>query len=164
MNVSGGTSAIKYYVSGEYLNQKGIGITTAFQKATLRANLEAEINKFVTIGNNVQMLYNQSNGNRRARLSDVIFNAPITPAYDADGTYGEPDPKYTSSKNAIPEVSWNSPKNNNYRLLDNLFVEFTFTDWLKFRFNGGIDVALTSTAFSRQSITMGANQQHEQLR
>lgn len=140
VNVSGGTNAIKYYVSGEYLNQKGIGITTSFQKATLRVNLEADINKFVTIGNNVQMLYNQSNGDKGTRLSDVIFNAPITPAYDADGTYGEPDPKYTSSKNAIPEVAWRSPKNNNYRLLDNLFVEFTFTDWLKFRFNGGIDV------------------------
>lgn len=140
VNVSGGSSDVKYYLSGEYLNQEGIGITTAFKKATLRANLEGKINSFMKVGNNFQVFYSESLGDRSNRLSDVIFNAPIIPAYEADGSYGKPDPKYTSSKNAIPEVAWRSPKNNNYRLLDNLFVELNFTDYLKFRFNGGIDV------------------------
>lgn len=140
MNVSGGSESMNYYLSGEYLNQDGIGIGTAFQKATLRANLEGKVNNFLKIGNNVQLLYNQSMGDRSNRLSDVIFNAPVTPAYDADGSYGEPDAKYTSSKNAIPEVAWRTPESNNYRVLDNLYMELQFTDYLKFRFNGGIDL------------------------
>lgn len=139
-SVSGGGEKTRYYLSAEYLNQDGIAINTGFQKASLRANIEGQVNSRLTIGNNVHLAYRNTKGSKDNRYSDVIFNAPIIPAYDADGSYGEPDPAYTSSKNAIAEVGWNTPTNDNYRVLDNLFVEYKFTDWLKFRFNGGIDM------------------------
>lgn len=139
-SVSGGGEKSRYYVSAEYLNQDGIAINTGFKKASLRANIEGEISSRLKVGNNVHLAYRHTRGNQSNRYSDVIFNAPIIPAYDADGTYGEPDPAYTSSKNAIAEVGWNTAGNDNYRVLDNLFLEFKFTDWLKFRFNGGIDM------------------------
>lgn len=139
-SVSGGGEKSRYYVSAEYLNQDGVAIHTGFKKASLRANLEGEISSRLKVGNNVHLAYRNTEGNQGNRYSDVIFNAPIIPVYDADGTYGEPDPAYTSSKNAIAEVGWNTAGNDNYRVLDNLFLEFKFTDWLKFRFNGGIDM------------------------
>ncbi|MCC8170615.1 MAG: TonB-dependent receptor [Parabacteroides sp.] len=139
-SVNGGSEKTRYYLSGEYLNQDGIGINTSFQKVSLRANIESKINSRLTIGNNVHLAYRETEGSSGNRYSDVIFNAPVTPAYDADGSYGEPDTNLTGSKNAIAEVAWNTPTNNNYRVMDNLFAEFKFTDWLKFRFNGGIDM------------------------
>ena len=140
VSASGGGEKSSYYLSGEYLDQKGIGIGTSYNKATLRANTEAELNRFIKVGNNVQLLYNKTRGSRGTRFSDVIFNAPITPAYDPDGSYGEPDNKFTSSKNAIPEVSWSSPQKENYRIMENLFAELQFTDYLKLRFNAGLDM------------------------
>lgn len=139
-SVSGGSDNMNYYLSGEFLNQEGIAINTAFKKASLRANVEGKINKRLTVGNNVHMAYRYTQGDAGNRYSDVIFNAPITPAYDEDGSYGEPDASLTGSKNAIAEVAWNCPTNSNYRVMDNLFLEYKFTDWLKFRFNGGIDM------------------------
>ena len=139
-NVSGGSDNMNYYLSGEFLNQDGIAINTAFKKASLRANIEGKINNCLTIGNNVHMAYRYTQGDAGNRYSDVIFNAPVTPAYDEDGSYGDPDASLTGSKNAIAEVAWNCPTNNNYRVMDNLFVEYKFTDWLKFRFNGGLDM------------------------
>lgn len=139
-NVNGGNEKMRYYLSGEYLSQKGIAINTSFKKASLRANVEGKVNTLLTIGNNVHLAYRYTEGSSDNRYSDVIFNAPITPAYDEDGTYGEPDASLTGSRNAMAEVAWNTPGNSNYRVMDNLFAEFKLTDWLKFRFNGGIDM------------------------
>ncbi|OJV35508.1 MAG: hypothetical protein BGO33_03545 [Bacteroidia bacterium 43-41] len=139
-SISGGSKTSRYYLSGEYLNQDGIGLNTSFQKASFRANVEGNFGKFLTVGNNTQLAYRYTQGDKDNRLSDVIFNAPVTPAFDQDGSYGEPDSRFTSSKNAIAEAGWQYPTNNNYRLLDNMFVEFKFTEFLKFRFNGGVDI------------------------
>lgn len=97
-SVSGGSDNMNYYLSGEFLNQEGIAINTAFKKASLRANVEGKINKRLTVGNNVHMAYRYTQGDAGNRYSDVIFNAPITPAYDEDGSYGEPDASLTGSK------------------------------------------------------------------
>lgn len=139
-SVAGGGEKSRYYLSGEFLDQDGVSLNTSFKKASLRANIEGKVSDRLTIGNNVHLAYRNTHGSKGNRYSDVIFNAPIIPAYDEDGSYGEPDPAYTASKNAMAEVGWNTPTNDNYRVLDNLFVEYKFTDWLKFRFNGGIDM------------------------
>ncbi len=139
-NVSGGTDKLHYYLSAEYLNQDGIALNTGYKKAGFRSNIEAQANKFLKIGNNANMTYRYTEGSGGTRFSDVIFNAPIIPAYDEDGSYGEPNTSLTGSKNAMAEIGWNTPTNHNYRLMDNLFLEFKITDWLKFRFNGGIDM------------------------
>ena len=139
-SVSGGSDNMNYYLSGEFLSQEGIAINTDYKKASLRANLEGKINSRLTIGNNVHMAYRFTKGDAGNRYSDVIFNAPVIPAYDEDGSYGEPNTSLTGSKNAMAEVAWNTPTNSNYRVMDNLFLEFKFTDWLKFRFQGGIDM------------------------
>ena len=139
-NVMGGSEKVRYYISGEYLDQDGISLNSSFQKGTIRANVEGNVNKFLTVGNNVHLAYRNTEGAASTRFSDVIFNAPVIPAYDEDGSYGEPNAAWTSSKNAIAEVAWSTPTNDNYRVMDNLFVEMKFTDWLKFRFNGGIDM------------------------
>lgn len=165
-NVSGGNENMNYYFSGEFLDQDGIAINTGYKKAGLRSNLEAKVNERLRIGNNVNMTYRYTEGSDGIRYSDVIFNAPITPAYDEDGTYGEPDKTYTGSKNAIAEVAWKTPKNNNYRLMDNLFVEFKFTDYLKFRFNGGFDMIyneykLFEPKFNDGGVTSSKNKLNE---
>lgn len=139
-SVTGGSEKTKYYLSAEYLDQEGIGIETGYTKASIRANIEGDVNKFLKVGNNLNLTYRNTKGSSGDRYSDVIFNAPIIPAYDEDGSYGEPDSKLTGSKNAMAELIWRVPNNDNYRILDNMFVEFKFTDWLKFRFNGGFDM------------------------
>lgn len=138
-SINGGSEGVLYYMSGEFLSQDGIGINTGFKKGTLRANVQGEVSERFTVGNNIHLAYMYTQGSSGNRLSDVIFNAPITEAYDEDGSYGEPS-NLTGSKNAIAEVAWRTPENNNYRVMDNFFMEFKFTDWLKFRFNGAVDM------------------------
>ncbi|WP_072999033.1 TonB-dependent receptor [Mariniphaga anaerophila] len=138
-SINGGSENMLYYMSGEFLSQDGIGINTGFKKGTLRANVQGNVSDKVTVGNNIHLAYMYTTGSSDNRYSDVIFNAPITDAYDEDGSYGEPG-SLTASKNAIAEVAWRTPENNNYRVMDNFFLEMNFTDWLKFRFNGAVDM------------------------
>lgn len=140
MNVNGGNDKTRYYLSGEYLDQDGISINTGFKKASLRSNVEGKVNSNLTVGNNIHLAYRTIEGSAGNRYSDVIFNAPVIPAYDEDGTFGEPNSAWTSSKNAIAEVGWQTSSNDNYRVMDNLFLEYKITDWIKFRFNGGVDM------------------------
>lgn len=103
-SASGGTDQIRYYISGEYMNQEGIAINTSYKKASLRANVEGQVTNRLKVGNNMHLAYRNSEGSSGYRYSDVVFNAPITPAYDDDGTYGEPNSSLTGSKNALAEV------------------------------------------------------------
>lgn len=139
-NVGGSSGSTTYYVSAEYLNQKGIGINTSFNKASFRSNLNSKVSKKLTLSNNTHIAYQNIKGDNSNRLSDVIFNAPVIPAYSNDGTYGEAPPQ-TSSKNAIHEVAWRTPSEQTYRLLDNISVQYQFLDHFKFKFNGGLDMS-----------------------
>jgi TonB-linked SusC/RagA family outer membrane protein len=49
VGVSGGTDNVNYNVNGSYLNQKGIIIGSDLQRATLRANFDAQIRKGVKL-------------------------------------------------------------------------------------------------------------------
>ncbi len=138
-SINGGSDNMLYYMSGEFLSQDGIGISTGFKKGTLRANVQGNVTDKVTVGNNIHLAYMYTQGSSDNRYSDVIFNAPVIEPYEEDGTYGEPG-TLTASKNAIAEVAWRTPENNNYRVMDNFFLEMQFTDWLKFRFNGAVDM------------------------
>lgn len=136
---SNGTEKTNYYISGEYLNQKGIGINTAYSKATLRSNISTTVFNRLTITSNTHLAYQVYKGDMSNRLSDVIFNAPVIPAYDEDGTFGEAPPQ-TSSKNAIAEVSWQTPAESRYRILQNVSLEYKILDALKFKLNAAADM------------------------
>jgi TonB-linked SusC/RagA family outer membrane protein len=49
VGVSGGTDNVNYNVNGSYLNQKGIIIGSDLQRATLRANFDAQIRKGIKL-------------------------------------------------------------------------------------------------------------------
>ncbi len=147
-NISGGNQKGDFYLSGDYLRQKGVGINTGYDRASFRSNTASRVGSRLTVSNNAHLAFQNFKGDQSNRISDVIFNAPIIPAYDEDGTYGEA-PAQTSSKNAIPEVTWRTPNEKRYRILDNLSLDYKFSDFLRFKFNGGLD--LTFNEYERFS-------------
>lgn len=165
-SVTGGNESLNYYISGEYMDQNGIAINTSYKKTSFRANIVGNVKKYLRIGNNAHLAYRKAEGSSDFRYSDVVFNAPVTPAYDEDGSYGEPNTSLTGSRNAIAEVAWYTPHNDSYRVLDNMFLEVNFTDWLKFRFNGGIDFVFNESRsfkpiFSDGGVTNSENSYSE---
>lgn len=140
MSVSGGGKSSKFYVSGGLLRQDGIGTGSSFTRGTVRANAEGKAYDFMVFGNNAQLLYTHTKGSTSSGHSDKLFNSPINPAYDPDGSFGEPRKEFTGSINPLAEILWTTPTNETYRLLDNLYTEFLMGPYFKLRLNAGVDL------------------------
>ncbi|MFA5229498.1 MAG: SusC/RagA family TonB-linked outer membrane protein, partial [Candidatus Paceibacterota bacterium] len=91
LSAQGGTDAIRYYISGSFLNQDGTIIGTTFKRTSFRVNLDSQLKKWLKLG--VSAMY--SNTDERLGLADSeegivnysLLTPPDIPIYDLDGSY-----------------------------------------------------------------------------
>ncbi|HMF71275.1 MAG TPA: SusC/RagA family TonB-linked outer membrane protein, partial [Flavitalea sp.] len=92
----GGTPAIKYAISGEYLNQDGIILNSNFKRFSLRANFDAQITKRLSVKLNLNPSFTTNNnviasGGGAGASTSIIGSAtsaqPYYPLYNPDGSY-----------------------------------------------------------------------------
>jgi len=99
LSISGGNDAVKYFISGGFLDQKGIMINTNFQRINVRANFDVKITNWLRSGinlgiirteGNVPPLYNGSGGGTAFYnyiLPTIVMMDPCTSVYDENGEY-----------------------------------------------------------------------------
>jgi TonB-linked SusC/RagA family outer membrane protein len=99
LNMSGGNNNTTYYMSGEYLDQKGIALGSGFKRYSFRLNLDNKPREWATIGANLS--FNQTDENLAATNygdagSPLIANAlrltPQIPVVNLNGSWGMSDP------------------------------------------------------------------------
>lgn len=91
LSAQGGSDAIRYYISGSFLNQDGTIIGTTFKRTSFRVNLDSQLKKWLKLG--VSAMY--SNTDERLGLADSeegivnysLLTPPDIPIYDLDGGY-----------------------------------------------------------------------------
>lgn len=139
VNISGGSDAIKYYISGDYLNQKGVVKGYQYKRASLRYNLDAKITDFLSIGTTLFYTNNNYDGGTTNLLLATAMS-PYGQEYNTDGTYNI-YPMY-------PELLYQNPllglyqdhENRSSNLNANGYAELKFggiLKGLKYRFNAG---------------------------
>jgi TonB-linked SusC/RagA family outer membrane protein len=145
--ISGATDRLKYMVSSSYLNHKGILINSQYDRISLRANLAADITKWVDFGLNYS--YTRENyqsppfRNEAGWLSEVVNNAPrwapTEPVYDADGNYWRHTSGYGAYDTWNPLASAREPiiQNPTYQNNANLFLNFKIVKGLSLKIIGG---------------------------
>ncbi len=91
ISAQGGTEAIKYYVSGNYMGQEGTIIGTDFKRYAFRVNLDADLKKWLKLG--INAMYSSSaedlglaNG-ESGTINYSLLTPPDIPIYDIDGNY-----------------------------------------------------------------------------
>ncbi|HWB90773.1 MAG TPA: TonB-dependent receptor [Puia sp.] len=93
VTASGGTENIKYYVSGEYLDQQGIVLNSYFKRYGLRANIDAKLTPRLSIRLNINPAFNTKSalpetGNQGENpLGSAISVSNFYPLVDASGNY-----------------------------------------------------------------------------
>lgn len=109
LSISGGAGRTAYYISGSYFNQKGMRAGSGYWKGNLRVNLNSTLNKYVKIGLNTSLSYDEVKkspfaGNNTSGGGIAVLAPPYFSPYK-DGKKGE---EYYDTK--IP--GWNrfSPK------------------------------------------------------
>ncbi len=108
LTVSGGNTKTKFSVGGSYYDQEGIIKNSDYRRFTLRANVNHDISKKISLTFNAilsradQSTKNSNGGNRGGSLIGAIVSAPpTTTPYNEDGTYRLLTTVYPFSGNAI---------------------------------------------------------------
>jgi TonB-linked SusC/RagA family outer membrane protein len=91
ISAQGGNEAVKYFVSGSYMDQEGTIIGTDFNRYSFRVNLDAKLNSWLTLG--VNAMYAGTNEHlTRAEgdqgvLTYSLQTPPDIPIYDEYGNF-----------------------------------------------------------------------------
>lgn len=96
ISLSGGSATTKYYISGNYVDQKGIVLGAKLAKYSVRSNITTELGKKLKFDLNLfasrQNTENTGdNGSKGAPLWNTPLFPPTFPIYTASGTWNRTD-------------------------------------------------------------------------
>jgi TonB-linked SusC/RagA family outer membrane protein len=142
ISASGGDAKTRFFVSAQYLDQQGIIIKNSFKRLSGRVNLDHKATDKLTLGVNVNIARTQngrlSNDNAFSTPMQIVALPPMTPIIDprTDRLSGN----YTLYYNPLLNRDFSSNVSTSYRTIGNVFAEYKFTNWLKFRSEWGTDI------------------------
>ncbi|MDR1557432.1 MAG: TonB-dependent receptor [Tannerellaceae bacterium] len=159
LDISGKTQKADYFISGGYVNDKGIFTAQQFERFTTRANLNYQVKPWLQAGTNMAL----SHSIREIWIDEgtIWFLRTISPTYPVyEWDYEKGAYKLDSNGNHIYDygdnrqtwISWNPLADAAYNpspaTTDNVsnrsYIEFTFLPELKFRTNFSVDFYLYS--------------------
>lgn len=159
ISVSGGSDASNYYISGGYLDQKGMVIGSDFKRYTIHTNVNGKVGNWFDIGSSI----NASRTNENTVLSDntgIIYNAllntPDLPVRNADGTFAGPL-SYQTGAVINPVAQALSITNNLIRnkINGNIYSDIRFSKDLVLRSEVNGDFNFTNNVFFNPSYSWG---------
>ncbi|MDH7463173.1 TonB-dependent receptor [Chitinophagaceae bacterium 26-R-25] len=158
LSASGGSNAVQYSISGSYTSQDGIVKGTGYQRFNLRANMDAQLNKYIKVGVSlVPSFIVNTNKDTRGDGSEaatggtgalggfygIIANAAMMPQLFpvkyANGNYAQPSidplgfgfsPNFT---NPMAIIGLYEDKTKSTVLLGNTYLEANILPGLKFK-------------------------------
>ena len=146
VTASGGTDAVNYYVSGDYLNQEGIALGVGYERYSGRANVEVKANNKLKFGLNLNPSYAIINdpgveGKDQQMHIAVGFNPVVEDTVGLDVNTGNNLPyQWGVSRNSPVRVIENSiGETKIFRTLVTLFGEYSIVDNLRFRSTLNLD-------------------------
>ncbi|MFK7908185.1 MAG: SusC/RagA family TonB-linked outer membrane protein [Chitinophagales bacterium] len=147
LSVSGGSDKMNFYVSGNYFNQEGIVVNSAFERATFLSNVDAQVSDKLKLGVNLfgskgtkDGVTTQSDGSVTVGNDDVISLAmrfaPDKSIRNEDGSFttndaigDELDNPYAVATERVDETISDNFRANvyaSYDILENLTFKTTF--------------------------------------
>ncbi len=165
LSLSGGTEKTKYYLSLGLTDQIGVTLSNDMKRYSVRANIEQNINKWLSVGTNLSVTRAEYNGLNTggSSLSGNIFNAmrqlPNISIFDATNPTGynltlplatntvgqgqNTDPIGDNIPNIAYVLANNKYQSKVNRTLVNVFANAKLTNDLTFRVQASADNAIT---------------------
>lgn len=152
ITVSGGTQGGSYSFGAGYMHDEGVIPTQAFDRISVRANLDQKIGKYVRMGLSSTNTYNTTDGSQIG-MYGVLQMSPIADPYNADGTMKRvvhlaSDDVFVINKDILEGMkdTWLNHKQT-LGTYNTLFgeVEAPWVPGLKYRINVGLNYRATKT-------------------
>ncbi|WP_303312739.1 TonB-dependent receptor [Hymenobacter sp. BT730] len=162
LSASGGSEKARYAVAGGYFQQDGTLNGSHFDRFTLRANGDVQLNRVLKIGNSLSLTHLtdrqvDTGGSEFGVLSNVLQAPPTIPVYNEDGTWYEPTAtadNYVEPNPVLQSLITKSKFVRN-RVLTTFFAELEPLKGLRFRTNVGADLVFDN--YNAFTPSMGPN-------
>lgn len=166
LSVTGGSDQVRYAISGGYYAQDGIIKGSDFNRYSLKANVDGNVNSWLKAGVNLYSAYTtgnnartEVNGNAGGGVVSAALNySPTFPVYNSAGTY------YTNTgsingyavDNPVALVNEWTDRDRGVRVLANTFLEFKILNGLTFKTTLGSDLSsVKSNGYATRFLTAG---------
>jgi len=143
ISVSGGSEYAKYFVSGDFMDQKGVLKGYNYQRYSFRANTDIDVTEYLKIGTSAFIVSHNRDGGR-ANLLEAAAMSPYGKMYEDDGKTLTHYPMYSETLWANPLLTTTlDPERRQFNVSVNGYAEMNLGEiWkplsgLKYRFNGG---------------------------
>ena len=150
LSISGGSENTRYFISGDFMDQRGVLKGYNYKRYTLRTNIDSDVTEYLNIGTNTSISsHNQDGG--RANLLNAEAMSPWGKEYEEDGSYTI-YPMYSESLWANPMLNTTmDAERRKWNINLNAFAVLNFGKiWsplkgLSYKFNFGYSYAPTRT-------------------
>ena len=86
VTINGGAEKVKYFISGDYLTQKGVLKGFNYKRYSLRLNIDADVTDYLKIGTNTYIVsHNRDVGRVNFLMAEAM--SPYGQVYNEDGSY-----------------------------------------------------------------------------
>ena len=171
LSAQGGSDVIKYYVSGNFMNQEGTIIGSNFRRYSVRANLDAQLKPWLKLG--MSTTYSDTKDDlKKADGTEGIITYSLTtlpdiPIYDVYGNYYAEVREGYTNPNPVALANMNQYTLERRKLTGNIFVEINFLQNLVLHTELGYDISGSNAETWEPSVDLGgwqkpANQDHWQ--
>lgn len=142
VSVSGGAENVKYYLSADYMDQKGIIKGFNYKRYSVRTNIDVNVTNYLTVGTSTYLVFHNRDGGRANFLMAEAMS-PYGKMYEDDGSYAI-WPMYSEQLFTNP-LMWTTtnPERRQSNININGYADLNFENiWkplkgLKYKFNGG---------------------------
>ncbi len=138
LSVSQKTDKVNYFLSGAFTKQQGVVVNDNFKRISLRANLESNLNKWLTIGLNSGFTKRDNSGTP-ANTFNAQWMTPYGKIYNEDGSLTA-YPAYTLTTVANPLLTTLNPNSSISNALNGVMyakVDFPFLKGLTYNIRFG---------------------------
>ncbi|HCW07793.1 MAG TPA: SusC/RagA family TonB-linked outer membrane protein [Cytophagales bacterium] len=155
LSASGGNDKTKFYVSGQYLDQKGILIGNSLKRLSARVNVDHQATEKLSFGVNFNIARTEnhrlSNDDFFSTPLQIVALSPITPIIDPrtnllsgllDPNTGNPNTNFPVYYNPLISVNNARYVATVYRGLGNVYAQYKILPGLTFRSEEGFDFLL----------------------
>jgi TonB-linked SusC/RagA family outer membrane protein len=159
ISAQGGTDAVKYFISGGFMNQQGTIIGSNFKRFSTRVNLDAQLKKWLKLGLNAS--FTSTNEDLKLADSDegIINYSLTTPPdiqiYDINGGYSHVSKEGFTSPNPIALAMMDEILLGRKKLNGSIFADVTPIKHLTWHAELGFDIGASKAETYEPMVNLG---------
>jgi TonB-dependent starch-binding outer membrane protein SusC len=161
LSFSGGQNKTNYYFSGNYFNQTGIIIGSAFKRYSFRFNLDQQVKTWLRAG----IAANATKSNQKLTLADehdgtvtqALLQSPLIPVRNLDNSWGGPGTQVGGityyQDNPVAKSALRDVFSDKSKVFGSIYAEVSLGKYINVRNEFAFDFNLTqNTAYQRQGM------------